>query len=155
MDARQSIEDTERVPDGSVEGLPFGADAAERLLRLAQHQLRQAARRSDHLPMLAAGDPQWRMLLDLFAASLRGKPVQVLSLCLASGAAPATAWRHVRLLERAGLIVRTPHPRDGRSAFLRLAPATLVAIAAHLTAGDQDYPTAGSKVRGPVDMFEC
>jgi DNA-binding MarR family transcriptional regulator len=61
-------------------------------------------------------EPQWRMLLDLCVNG----PASVTSLCLASGAPPTTALRHLGELEADGFVARSDDPRDARRHYLDL-----------------------------------
>src|SRR3546814_7202329 len=77
------------------------------------------------LPRELLGDPDWEMLLDLFAAECEGREVSVSSLCLAAGGcgtAPTTALRHISRLEKLRIVIRIPDSDDRRRCFIRLAP---------------------------------
>ena len=67
-------------------------------------------------------DPAWDMLLDLFAAHLKGKNVSVTSACLAASVPATTALRWVSILEQANLITREKDEADARRVFVRLSP---------------------------------
>lgn len=111
-------------------------DAFERLLQLAQALLSLARRREQFFPNIVFYDPQWLMVLDLFVATAQGRDLAISSVCIASGAASATAWRNIRLLEDRGLILRAPHPSDRRSRFLQLSPEGRQQVCAYLRAFD-------------------
>jgi DNA-binding MarR family transcriptional regulator len=66
------------------------------------------------------GDPAWDMLLDLYVNDGRKKSISVSSACLASGAPSTTALRYIAELVRRNLVVRSPHPNDGRVFVLQL-----------------------------------
>lgn len=65
-------------------------------------------------------EPTWDILLDLYLAAAKGRPVSVSSACIGSGAPQTTAIRHLALLENAGLVVRTPNPMDNRAGIVTL-----------------------------------
>lgn len=68
----------------------------------------------------AISDIAWHMLLEIAYAEAGGIQISVSSACIASGAPAATALRHLRALEHAELVVRTPDMRDRRSIRLAL-----------------------------------
>lgn len=81
------------------------------------------AARADRDAIFQAGlfsDPAWEMMLDLAVAEASGRPISVTSLCIASGAPTTTALRRIDDLKDAGLIDRTPDPRDKRRILVQL-----------------------------------
>lgn len=107
-----------RLADEGVGGAGLGPPRPEALARAL---LSEAARRAQFFSRLQFHDPQWLMLLDLFVARQREQEICVSSLCIASGVPPTTALRHMTFLERQGMIVKTPHPRDSRRSIVRLS----------------------------------
>ena len=69
---------------------------------------------------LAANSAAWAMLLDLYDKTLRGRPVSVSSLCLASGAPASTALRRIEELVEGGLIARVKDAADARRTLMTL-----------------------------------
>lgn len=67
------------------------------------------------------GEPGWDIALDLYSALMEGKSISVTSACLASCAPASTAIRHLGFMERRGLILRAPDPRDRRRAHVSLS----------------------------------
>jgi hypothetical protein len=65
-------------------------------------------------------EPTWDILLDLYLAAAKGRPVSVSSACIGSGAPQTTAIRHLALLETEGLVVRSPNPMDNRAGIVTL-----------------------------------
>lgn len=65
-------------------------------------------------------EPTWDMLLDLYLAAAKGRMVSISSACIGSGAPQTTAIRHLALLEKAGLVARTPNPTDNRAGIVTL-----------------------------------
>ena len=65
-------------------------------------------------------EPAWDVLLDLLLSENDGRPVSVTDACLGSANPNTTASRHLRRLERAGLVMREADPADARRAWLRL-----------------------------------
>ena len=90
---------------------------------LAQQLLRERQARHAHIPSAFLGEPVWDMLLDLFVADEAGTKVCVGSACLASGVPSTTALRHIKSMERAGLVERHANPNDKRTRYLKLSAA--------------------------------
>jgi DNA-binding transcriptional ArsR family regulator len=70
-------------------------------------------------------DPGFDMLLELFAADQRGQQISVTSICYASGVPMTTAYRHLDLLEKHGLVVREGDRRDHRRCYIRPTPKAI------------------------------
>lgn len=102
-------------------------------LALAERAIRDRTLRRRYLRPGLFYEPDWDMLLDLYAATLRGKCVGVSSLCIAANIPPTTALRHITVMERHGELIRIPDPHDRRRWFLRLSQPTFDAITAWLT----------------------
>lgn len=66
-------------------------------------------------------DPAWDMLLELYAAELRGIRLATSSVCAASAAPMTTALRWIDLLETRGWVARVPDPGDARRVFIQLS----------------------------------
>lgn len=66
-------------------------------------------------------EPAWDILLDLFVRQQDGRGTPVTSLCQASAAPPTTALRWIAVLERRGLIAKSPDPVDRRQSNVRLS----------------------------------
>lgn len=81
------------------------------------------------------GEPSWDILLDLFIAHGKARPVSVSSACIASSTPQSTALRYVGLLEKVGLIRRAKDPRDGRRYYLELTETGLSNMQAFLSEG--------------------
>lgn len=67
-----------------------------------------------------AVSPGWDMMLDLYQAKIRGRPISVTSACI-GGACPATTglrWLHV--LESRHLVARKPDEADRRRTVVEL-----------------------------------
>jgi CheY-like chemotaxis protein len=97
-------------------GRDFPAELAARLRRCMRFE--RARAELFGRDMVAA--PAWDMLLDLLNAQLRGERVSVSSLCVASGGPPTTALRRIADLQAAGLLTRTPDPKDRRRVYVDL-----------------------------------
>ena len=65
-------------------------------------------------------DPAWNILLDLFIAGEEGRNVTIKSACVAGGVPQSTALRYIAHLIETRYAVRTQHPSDARSAYLKL-----------------------------------
>lgn len=97
---------------------PVSADLVEQAERLYRERRRRDARMGGTTELF--GEPSWDMLLDLFIAQGRARPVSVSSACIASSTPQSTALRYVGLLEKMGLIRRAKDPQDGRRQYLEL-----------------------------------
>jgi DNA-binding MarR family transcriptional regulator len=89
--------------------------------------------REAEFPSELLGEPVWDILLDLFAAQEEGKRVSISSACIASGAPSTTALRHIKAMERSGLLRREACPTDKRSRYLHLSCAARLKMAALLS----------------------
>lgn len=100
------------------------------------------------------GEPAWDILLDLFAAELRGEAISITSACIASGVPSTTALRWVGLLEAKGYVERKPDPVDARRSFVGLTlrgrnilRQCFQGFIEHGLAGDMGDPRALSSVQ--------
>ena len=74
------------------------------------------------------GEPAWDILLDLYAAQLRGRQESVASVCVAAGVPSSTAVRWIKILQNEGLVRRCPDARDQHRYLLALAPKGTAAM---------------------------
>jgi DNA-binding MarR family transcriptional regulator len=100
-------------------------DDVDALIRLRRQRLA-------HFPPEVATEPAWNMVLALMLAHRGGYRMSVTDLCDASDIAPTTALRYVGRLKDLGIIVRTPHPTDGRVMNLHLSADALLAMSRYL-----------------------
>lgn len=107
-----------RVEAYRVTSHPVVPGLIERAERLYRERRRRDARMGGSVDLF--GEPSWDILLDLFIAQGRERPVSVSSACIASSTPQSTALRYVGLLERVGLIRRARDPQDGRRQYLEL-----------------------------------
>ena len=77
-------------------------------------------------------DPAWDILLVMYSAHLRNEDVSVSSLVLATDTPFSTGLRWLKLMENEGLLIRAPHPTDGRAAVVRLTEVALNQMEAYL-----------------------
>jgi DNA-binding MarR family transcriptional regulator len=85
-------------------------------------------------------DPAWDMLLELYAAEMRGVRMSVSSLCIGAAVPATTALRWIKTLETKGLIRRNADPLDGRRIFISLAPEASAAMGRLLKACPPSEP---------------
>ena len=102
------------------------------LARRAEMLIRQMRSRTSFLPQVAYEDPQWLMILHLFIAAETGRKLCVSDLCSVSEVPSSTALRHIARLEQHDVIVRAPHPKDGRMSYIALDDEAHDQIAAYL-----------------------
>lgn len=119
-----------RVETYRVSAHPVSPGLIERAERLYRERRRRDAGMGGSVDLF--GEPSWDMLLDLFIAQGRQRPVSVSSACIASSTPQSTALRYVGLLEKAGLIRRAKDPRDGRRQYLELTEAGFNSMQAYL-----------------------
>jgi DNA-binding MarR family transcriptional regulator len=82
---------------------------------IAQTLLNERAMRERIFGKLA--EPQWLMLLDLWAAPA---PLPVSTLCYGCFAPPTTGLRHLDRLAQRGFVARHDHPADRRQVLVSL-----------------------------------
>ena len=89
-------------------------------------------------------NPAWNILVELFIAAEEGRNVTIKSACVAAGVPQSTALRHIAHLIEMRLPVRTQHPSDARSAYLKLTERGRSGMAAFLSlaAAAPDEPDA-------------
>jgi len=73
-------------------------------------------------------DPAWDMLLELYSAHHRSRPVSVKALCYSSGVPFTTALRQVARLEALGLVRREGDPGDNRFCWILPTPKALEVV---------------------------
>lgn len=100
----------------------------EATLHLALRLHRARERRGRHLRPEILGEPAWDMLLWLYIETRRQRSVSVSSLTCAASAPPTTALRYIGEMVERGELIRVPDPADRRRVWLKLTPATLIAV---------------------------
>lgn len=108
----------------------------------------ELARRISHLrrkrdalfgPAIFA-DPEWDILLDLFAQSGFGRPVSLSSLCIAAAVPTTTAVRCINAMVDAGMLARSRDASDGRRVLIGLTDETQTKMRAWLTEARSRLP---------------
>jgi len=66
-------------------------------------------------------DPEWDILLDLFAQNGLGRQVSMSSLCIAASVPTSTAVRCISTMIARGALVRFPDPKDARRVLIELS----------------------------------
>ena len=94
----------------------------EDLSELARFELARDGARSDGSQVRYAGDPSWRILLELYCMEVGRHKIQSTYLISQSGLSHATGTRWLSLLRDAGLITRQRIEGDQRSKFVELTP---------------------------------
>jgi DNA-binding MarR family transcriptional regulator len=79
-------------------------------------------------------DPAWDMLLELYAADLKGVRISVTQLCIGAAVPPTTALRWMRSLEQQGLLGRSADHFDARRRYVFLLPGARDTMTELLTA---------------------
>src|SRR5262245_12973980 len=105
---------------------------------------------------VACPDPVWKMVLFLLERHLTGRLVTTSSLAAASGVAYATALRRLSALVHAGLIVRRPRTRTGRSFSLHPSAQLIARVeqfAAHVKRVTGEALGARGEGRGAAGYY--
>ena len=110
-----------------------GANRDRALAETARQLYRIRRRRAKFLDVKMLGEPVWDMLLELYVRHAQGERVSTTNLCVAGDAPITTALRWIGVLERAGLVVRSPALEDHRVTFVELSDAGLDAMRNCLT----------------------
>lgn len=116
---RERISITLELPWPVVETIALAArqehrDLASERVKVAKALLANRQRRQEAFPAVVFGEPCWDMILNLYIASLTAHPIDVSSLCAASGAPKTTALRHLDKLVDDGLVIRSGDLVDAR-----------------------------------------
>jgi DNA-binding MarR family transcriptional regulator len=98
----------------------------------ARHVYRMRRLRDSFLSAEIFGEASWDILLDLFASEAEGKLVRVTSACIAAAVPATTALRHLKELERRGIVKRVPSETDKRGQYVRLTETARVDMIALL-----------------------
>lgn len=120
------------VPIGSTANGAKDRARDYQLLRLAENLLRQRKDRSLHLRQDFFGDTAWAILLDLYVAGQRGKPLSTTSVCLGTLMPQTTALRWLELLVMEGLVDRQLNTKDKRVKHVALTTKGREAVTAVL-----------------------
>lgn len=104
-------------PDGSREN----ATAERKLLSIAQKIYAARRKRDATLPKRIFGEPSWDILLDLFIAAFKGKPVKVSSVCVASAIPAVTGMRWLNVLHQEGLVECLADETPGHISHVKLS----------------------------------
>jgi len=99
---------------------------------LAAEIYRSRRDRRHFFPEDLFADPAWDMLLALYCSEERQELLTTTGLCLCADAPQTTALRWLTELERLGLIMRAPHPDDGRYSIPKFTEFGRAKIRAYL-----------------------
>jgi DNA-binding MarR family transcriptional regulator len=92
----------------------------KQLLSSAAAEIYRMRRARDRImPNGLMGEPAWDILLALYAED--AEKLTISSLCFGAGVPQTTALRWIGTLNKVGLVVRNPHPRDGRLILVSLS----------------------------------
>lgn len=112
-----------------------GGEALDALCcRIAADILRTRGMRSRFLADFHLAEPVWDMLLDLYVAEAKGRPVSVLDLAIAAAVPRSTGVRWVGTLVAEGKLKRHDDPLDGRRSWLTLSAEAKAALENYLVA---------------------
>ena len=108
---------------------------------IAEAELIQLARRISHWrrkrdamfePVIFA-DPEWDILLDLFAEGGFGRRVSMSSLCIAASVPTTTAVRCINLMIEQGVLAKSRDANDARRVLIELTEETRARMRCWLT----------------------
>ena len=128
QDIRDRLNNLLRLVDEIVaepDARPFEQPVTEAYVRTV---LALRRKRERYFDATLFAEPAWDILLELYAAELGQRRLSVSSLCIGAAVPATTALRWIGVLERKGMIRRTPDPRDRRRVFVALAPDALTAM---------------------------
>ncbi|MGI9246017.1 MAG: response regulator [Steroidobacteraceae bacterium] len=135
------------TPAGPAEadgGATPGAPAAESSARSALEYLAALRRLRQESGLLAGLDePSWTILLEVYRAEITGRRLSVSKLCALDEASQTTAWRRIRSMEEAGLLIRDQDPADARRSFVMLTDSAVRAVADFMARADGLLAKAG------------
>ncbi|WP_184476941.1 winged helix DNA-binding protein [Rhizorhapis suberifaciens] len=92
----------------------------EPTIALAETLILMRRRREEALGRELFADPAWDILLDLYVARSRNRPISISSLCIAASVPATTALRWINSLAERGWLIREADPNDGRRMYVRL-----------------------------------
>lgn len=132
--ANQLAGGTEAPPLDDYVRVPKPVRNRDALALVAHAEYRWRRNRAKFLPDSLFGEASWDLLLDLYVAGVRGKPVSITSACIASAVPPTTGLRYVKSLLEMGMIARCDDATDQRRSFLTLTPAAREMMEQYLSA---------------------
>lgn len=104
---------------------PASATTGEaELHQLAQRISHWRRKRDAMLDPVVFADPEWDILLDLFAQGTNGRPVSMSSLCIAASVPTTTAMRCINAMIDQGVLLKWRDPDDARRVLIDLTPET-------------------------------
>ncbi len=106
-------------------------DEAE-LVHLARRIAHWRRRRDQLLDSVIFADPEWDILLDLFAENGAGRNVSMSSLCIAAAVPTTTAVRCINAMVDQKVLARTRDPNDARRVLVKMTEPTRAKMRAWL-----------------------
>lgn len=91
--------------------------------RFCKDEMEFRQRRNQLFPVGYFADAGWDILLDLYSAHLKRRPISTTGLGLVGGVPQTTMLRYLDQIVRDGYAVRVNDPRDGRRVFVELTVA--------------------------------
>ena len=108
-------------------------EISDRLLLLAAKDiLQKRAVRPKFFGELSGADPDFDILIDLYANQMQMRTVSITSACIAANVPMTTALRHIGQLVEQGWIERTDDPRDKRRSTLSLSNGSMLKVQRYL-----------------------
>lgn len=99
---------------------------APAISRIAQTLYRLRRRRERLFAPGLFSDPNWDLLLDLYASEQGGGRVSITSACIAAISPTSSALRCLKQLEELGMVYRERDPMDGRRTYVRLSVGAMM-----------------------------
>jgi DNA-binding MarR family transcriptional regulator len=94
------------------------------LVQMARRISQFRRKRDQMLAPIIFADPEWDILLDLFAEGGFGRTVSMSSLCIAAAVPTTTAVRCINAMIEQGVLVKSRDPHDARRVLVALTDET-------------------------------
>lgn len=94
------------------------------LVQIARRISQLRRKRDTMLAPIIFADPEWDILLDLFAEGGFGRIVSMSSLCIAAAVPTTTAVRCINAMIDQGVLIKSRDPNDARRVLVALTEET-------------------------------
>lgn len=141
MPAPMAAAEGEEAPLAPVVAAPAAPQASQgapdAAVRSALDYLSALRRlRQDSGALAGLDEPSWTILLEVYRAEITGRRLSVSKLCSLDEASQTTAWRRIRSMEEAGLLLRDQDPADARRSFVMLTELSSRSVADFMARAD-------------------
>jgi DNA-binding MarR family transcriptional regulator len=119
--------------------------------RLAREIFYARQRRDQFFAEDLFGEPMWDILLDLYVSKLNGRSISITSACIASGVAPTTALRYIKVMEERGLVRRQEDSADKRRSWISISETAFRSMTQYLADRGQHRLGRTLSIAGPIE----